>query len=139
MSIQAISSNTPGLTALNPVAAAPAKAASPSSSKSTATPSTASPATTASTAAASTSRTPASGASGSAHSSGGASAGSSTAAETLVSSYSATVGGTQYSGSVEESGGEYTASVPNVPGASATGSTLAAAENSLTLRIDELV
>jgi predicted RNase H-like HicB family nuclease len=57
----------------------------------------------------------------------------------LVSSYSTTVNGTQYSGSVVQSGGQYTASVPNVPGASATGTSLAAAENNLNIRIDELV
>lgn len=60
-------------------------------------------------------------------------------AETLVSGYSTTIAGKQYSGSVEESGGQYTASVPSVPGASATGSSLAAAENNLSNRIDELV
>ncbi|MGC9159663.1 MAG: hypothetical protein ACP5FH_11810 [Terracidiphilus sp.] len=59
--------------------------------------------------------------------------------ETLVSGYSTTVNGTQYIGSVEESGGVYTASVPNLAGATATGSSLEAAENSLSLRINELV
>lgn len=56
-----------------------------------------------------------------------------------ISNYSMTVNGTQYDGSIVESGGQYTASVPNLPGATATGSSLAAAENNLNIRIDELV
>jgi predicted RNase H-like HicB family nuclease len=39
---------------------------------------------------------------------------------------------------VEESGGEYTASVATLAGATATGSSIEAAENNLTARIDEL-
>lgn len=58
--------------------------------------------------------------------------------ESLVSSYSTTVAGTHYSGSVEESGGEYTASVANLAGATASGSSVQAAENNLTVRIDAL-
>jgi predicted RNase H-like HicB family nuclease len=50
-----------------------------------------------------------------------------------------TLGGKQYSGSVEESGGVYTASVGNLPGASASGSSAQAAEDNLTMRINELV
>jgi predicted RNase H-like HicB family nuclease len=57
----------------------------------------------------------------------------------LVSSYSTTVGGKHYSGSVEESDGEYTASVSGLSGASASGSSADAAENNLTTRINELV
>ena len=53
--------------------------------------------------------------------------------------YSVTVGGTQYAGSVQEQNGSYVASVPNVSGATATGNSMIAAENSLTTRIDELV
>jgi predicted RNase H-like HicB family nuclease len=53
--------------------------------------------------------------------------------------YSTTVAGKSYSGDVEEAGGQYTASVPNLPGGSATGSSVEAAENNLTLTIDELV
>jgi predicted RNase H-like HicB family nuclease len=53
--------------------------------------------------------------------------------------YSTTVGGKQYSGSVSESDGQYTASIPSLPGATATGSSLDAAENALNSRIDELV
>jgi len=54
-------------------------------------------------------------------------------------SFSTTVGGKQYSGSVEETNGQYTASVSNMPGASATGPSVIAAENALNNRIDELV
>ena len=57
----------------------------------------------------------------------------------MVSSYSTTVAGKQYSGSVENSGGQYTASVPGLSGASASASSMQAAEDALTLRIDELV
>ena len=54
-------------------------------------------------------------------------------------SFSTTVEGKQYSGSVQESGGQYTASVSNLPGASASGPSIIAAENALYIRIDELV
>jgi hypothetical protein len=57
----------------------------------------------------------------------------------MVTGFSMTVGGTPYFGSVAESGGEYTASVPNLAGATANGSSEQAAENSLNARIDELV
>jgi predicted RNase H-like HicB family nuclease len=57
----------------------------------------------------------------------------------MVTSFSTTVAGTHYSGSVEESAGEYVASVANLPGASASGSSATSAENNLTSRIDELV
>jgi hypothetical protein len=57
----------------------------------------------------------------------------------LDSSYLTTVGGTQYSGLVGESGGEYTASVASLLGATASGSTELAAENNLDARIDALV
>jgi hypothetical protein len=60
-------------------------------------------------------------------------------AEEMVSGFSTTVGGTPYFGSVEESGAEYTASVPNLAGATASGSSEQAAENDLDARIDELV
>lgn len=53
--------------------------------------------------------------------------------------YTTTVAGEQYSGSVAESDGQYTASVPNLPDASATGTTQQTAENNLDIRIDELV
>jgi hypothetical protein len=57
----------------------------------------------------------------------------------VAESFSTTVGGKQYSGSVELSNGEYTASVPNLIGATATGSSESAAENNLDARIDVLV
>jgi predicted RNase H-like HicB family nuclease len=57
----------------------------------------------------------------------------------LVASYSTTVAGKQYSGSVQESDGEYTASVSTLAGATASGSSIQAAENNLTTRIDEIV
>jgi hypothetical protein len=69
---------------------------------------------------------------------GAAAAATGTLLETAIA-YSTTVGGKQYSGSVLESDGEYTASVPDVPGATASGSTEQAAENNLNARIDELV
>jgi len=66
------------------------------------------------------------------------SAAASAQAATLAASYSTNVNGTNYSGSVEESGGTYTASIPNLPGAIATGSSVQAAENNLNTRIDIL-
>jgi predicted RNase H-like HicB family nuclease len=57
----------------------------------------------------------------------------------MATSYSTTVGGTQYAGSVQESDGEYTASVPNLAGATAGGSTALEAANNLDASIDELV
>jgi predicted RNase H-like HicB family nuclease len=71
---------------------------------------------------------------------GGASAtGSSVAEETQDFSYSTSVAGQQYWGSVDRSGGEYTASVPNLAGATAAGLSEQEAENNLNTRIDELV
>jgi hypothetical protein len=73
-------------------------------------------------------------------SSGGGGGGAAAATEEMaVSSYSTTVHGTRYSGSVSQSGSEYTASVASLPGATATGSSTQAAENNLSARIDELV
>jgi predicted RNase H-like HicB family nuclease len=57
----------------------------------------------------------------------------------MATSYSTTVAGKQYSGSVSDSDGEYTASVPSLAGASVSGSSETAVENNLTQRIDELV
>jgi hypothetical protein len=72
--------------------------------------------------------------------SGGGGGGAAAATEEMqASSYSTTVKGTRYSGSVEQSGGEYTASVASLPGASAIGTSAQAAENNLSARIDELV
>jgi hypothetical protein len=62
------------------------------------------------------------------------------AAASLVSQiYSTTVAGKSYSGSINQSGGQYVISIPNVPGATASASTVRAAENALTLKIDILV
>jgi hypothetical protein len=49
------------------------------------------------------------------------------------------VSGKHYSGSVQESNGVYTASASGLAGASASGSSLQAAENNLTTRISEIV
>jgi len=68
-----------------------------------------------------------------------ASAAATAAALASATAYTTTVGGTQYSGSVQQTDGEYVASIPNLPGATATGSSLQAAENNLDARIDELV
>jgi hypothetical protein len=62
------------------------------------------------------------------------------AAASLVSQiYSTSVAGKSYSGSVEQSNGQYVISIPNLPGATAAASTAQAAENALTLKIDILV
>jgi len=60
-------------------------------------------------------------------------------AEQMIGVYSTTVGGQQYSGTVEESDGVYTVSVQNIPYATATGANEMAAENNLNSAIDELV
>lgn len=57
----------------------------------------------------------------------------------MAAAYSTSVGGKTYSGSVSETGGVYEVSVPNMPGAHASGSSIQAAENNLNMRIDELV
>jgi len=57
----------------------------------------------------------------------------------LGTSYSTTVGGKTYSGSVDESAGEYTASIPHVQGATASGTSMELAEFNLDARIDEIV
>jgi len=85
---------------------------------------------------------PAGGSSGGRPAAGGSpasAAGSSAAEQSQVSSYSMSVAGQQYWGSVEKSGGDYTASVPNLAGATAAGLSEQAAENNLNTRIDELV
>jgi hypothetical protein len=56
----------------------------------------------------------------------------------LTASYSTTVAGKNYPLSVEESGGFYVASVPNPPGASATGSSPQSAEDNLNFKLDTL-
>jgi hypothetical protein len=66
-------------------------------------------------------------------------AGSASIAEQLIGTYSTTVGGQQFAGTVEESAGVYTVSVQNIPYATATGANEMAAENNLNAVIDELV
>jgi len=66
-------------------------------------------------------------------------AASSVRVATVAASYSATVAGKNYPGSVEEAGGVYIASVPNPPGASASGSSVETAENNLNIKLDALV
>ena len=80
-----------------------------------------------------------------AHAGGGGAASTSSAAssgsvaDTLAAVYSTTVGGVQYNGSVEQSGNEYSVSIPNLPGATASGSSILSVENKLANRIDEIV
>jgi len=57
---------------------------------------------------------------------------------TVAASYSVTVAGKNYPGSVEKSGGVYIASVLNPPGASASGSSVESAENNLNLKLDAI-
>lgn len=57
---------------------------------------------------------------------------------TVAASYSTTVAGKNYGGSVEESEGTYTASVPMPPGVSASGSSIESAENKLNIILDTL-
>jgi hypothetical protein len=133
MLMTSVASSYSGMTVLNPVGAAPVKAATVSTAKAEAAP--ADPSANAS----STSSTAAPARSGHGNASGGASAGSGAAEEMQETGFSTTVAGTQYSGSVAESGGKYVASVASLSGASASGSSLISAENNLTIRIDELV
>jgi hypothetical protein len=53
--------------------------------------------------------------------------------------YSTTIGGRAYSADVSLSSAGYVATVPDLPGVSATGSTLLSAENHLNARISVLV
>jgi len=69
----------------------------------------------------------------------GAASAASIALVEMMSAYSMTVDGKQYAGGVEETSGQYTASVPQVAGATATASSERVAENNLNTRVDELV
>jgi hypothetical protein len=65
----------------------------------------------------------------------------STATATAIladSTYSTSVGGKSYAGDVSKANGTYTISVPNLPGATVTASSLSAAEVALNTRIDVL-
>jgi hypothetical protein len=75
---------------------------------------------------------------GSSHGSGQQTS-SSSSSEAVAATYSTTVNGKTYSGSVELTDGEYTVSVANLPGASASGSSVQSAENNLGAVIDALV
>lgn len=71
---------------------------------------------------------------------GGGSTSSQIANEVVSTVYSTTVGGKSYSGTIlqEPPSGEYVASIPSLPGASASGTTLQAAESNLGTIIDTL-
>ena len=57
---------------------------------------------------------------------------------TIAASYCTTVGGRNYSASVQESGGVYTASVPMPPGLRASGGSIESAELNLSIILDTL-
>jgi len=56
----------------------------------------------------------------------------------LAALYSTKVGGSSYPAEVQLSGGSYVATIPALPGVSATGATILEAENNLNLRINVL-
>lgn len=134
MQILSISSAASTATVLNPVAVSRSTAASSPASSTSANASSG-------TAAASTASSATTSSAKSSRSGGGGGGGGSSAAQEVqqATSFSTTVQGKQYSGSVQESNGQYTASVPGLAGASASGSSITAAENALYIRIDELV
>jgi hypothetical protein len=135
MLIGAISSNASTTRVLNPVLTARSTA---TSSLASATSSKESPSTASSSTFLSSTVSPAK-TSHSGSSSGGGGGSAAVQEMDQATSYSTTVAGKQYSGSVDESDGEYTASISNLSGASATGSSIQAAENSLDTRINEIV
>jgi hypothetical protein len=57
---------------------------------------------------------------------------------TLAATYSTTVSGKNYAGSVEEAAGVFIASVPSPPGISASGLNVQTAENNLDMKLDAL-
>ena len=57
----------------------------------------------------------------------------------LAALYSTKVGGKDYAAEVDLSAGQYVATIPDLPGVSATGGTMLNAENNLNLRISILV
>ena len=64
----------------------------------------------------------------------------STATSILESStYSTSVGGKSYSANISQTNGTYTLAVPNLPGASVSGSSLSEAEIALSIKINTLV
>ena len=131
MLISLISSSATTTQVLNPVLSSRSTSASSTATK--ASTSTA-PASTASATTASPAKTSRSG------SSSGGGGGSAAVQETnQATGFSTTVAGKQYSGSVADSDGTYTASISNLSGATASGSSAQAAEDNLNARIDELV
>ena len=64
---------------------------------------------------------------------------SSAVASQITAGYTTTIAGKTYSGKIAQSGGTYEISVPNLPGATVSGSNLQAAEIALTVKIDALV
>jgi len=56
----------------------------------------------------------------------------------MAALYSTKVGGTSYAAEVQLSGGSYTATIPALPGISASGGSILEAENNLNLRINVL-
>jgi len=140
MQIGGLTSYTSSAPVLNPVHfARSSSAVSAVSATSATSSSSASSASTAAQATASTgSAAPAKSSKGGGASGGGAGGGGNVVAETMAATFSTSVGGKQYSGSVEKSGTEYSASVGNLAGASASGSSIQSAENNLTMKIDVL-
>jgi hypothetical protein len=137
--IGGISSISSIMPALNPVIAArPASTLSSGSAGTAAseTPSAAPPPATVHTDSASAHRTR-----GDGGEAGTASTASVSTVEQMIGVYSTTVGGQQFAGTVADSNGVYTVSVPNIPGpgATASGTSEMAAENNLDTVIDELV
>jgi hypothetical protein len=64
---------------------------------------------------------------------------SSVEVRTAIATHSTTVAGKTYAESVEKLGEDYVVSVPNPPGASASGSSIESAENNLNLKLDTIV
>jgi hypothetical protein len=57
---------------------------------------------------------------------------------TLAATYSTTVSGKNYAGSVEKAAGVYIASVPSPPGITASGLSVQTAEDNLNMKLDAL-
>jgi len=129
--ISPIPNSGPGLASLNQPATPPASSTRPAQSA-------AAPASSPKSAAPASSAPAAASAAPAAVPHGGG-AGSSASQNLITTTYSTTVAGKSYSGSIQqEPVGGYIASVPDLPGASASGSSLEAAENNLGTIIDAL-
>jgi hypothetical protein len=132
--ISPIANTGPGLSVLNPAASVSASSAKPVTSVSAVAP-------VAAAAPAPASSTPAPPAKPAAPRTGGGGGGASSGSiqQLVTDTYTTTVAGKSYSGSVQQQpGGGFIASVPSVPGASASGSTALAAETALGTIIDAL-